>query len=150
MIKPAILLVEDNPDDLELALIAFKEVAVPSTVFVARNGEQALDFLFRRERHSTRGSETDPCLVLMDLNLPRLNGLEVLQAMRADPRTRFTPVVIMTSSREERDLLDSYRLGANSYVQKPVDFMQFTNAIRTLGCYWLELNASPPRLAAGH
>jgi len=135
----AILLVEDNPDDLELTRRAFRKVELRNEVRVARDGQEALDALFGPDR-----ANEPPALVLLDLNLPRVSGLEVLRRIRADERTRILPVVILTSSREERDLVEGYRLGANSYVWKPVVFDNFVDAIRQLGLYWLLLNERPP------
>lgn len=135
----AILLVEDNPDDLELTRRAFRRVEIGNEVRVARDGQEALDALFGRE-----GTSELPALVLLDLNLPRVSGLEVLRRIRANERTRILPVVILTSSREERDLVEGYRLGANSYVWKPVVFEKFVDMIRQLGLYWLLLNERPP------
>jgi two-component system, response regulator len=136
-----ILLVEDNPSDEALTLRAFKKNNFANPIMVARDGQEALDYLFARGAHAERDL---PQVVLLDLKLPKVDGLEVLKALRADPRTRILPVVVLTSSNEERDLLDSYSLGANSYVQKPVDFGQFAEAVRQLGLYWLVLNHAPP------
>jgi two-component system response regulator len=136
-----ILLVEDSRDDVALTLRAFKAHNITNEVIVASDGAQALEVLF--------GTEGDPqpkhlpSIVLLDLNLPKVNGLEVLQRIRADERTRFLPVVILTSSTEQRDLIESYKLGVNSYVRKPVDFVEFTEAAKQLGLYWLLLNQSP-------
>ena len=132
-----ILLVEDNPDDEELTRIAFEESNLANQLVVARDGVEALEYLLDSKRPL-------PQLVLLDLKLPKLNGLEVLRRLRADDRTKFLPVVILTSSDEERDLFDSYGLGANSYVRKPVDFAQFVDSVRQLGLYWLVLNRTPP------
>lgn len=142
-----ILLVEDNPDDEALTLRALKKNNIRNEVVVAHDGVEALDYLFGTGAHDGRDLRVMPQLVLLDLKLPRMDGLEVLQRMRADPRTRLLPVVILTSSREERDVLNGYSLGANSYVRKPVDFGQFTEAARQLGLYWLILNEPPPRRA---
>jgi CheY-like chemotaxis protein len=142
-----ILLVEDNPDDEALTLRALKKNNIRNEVVVAHDGVEALDYLFGTGVHDGRDLRVMPQLVLLDLKLPRMDGLEVLQRMRADPRTRLLPVVILTSSREERDVLNGYSLGANSYVRKPVDFGQFTEAARQLGLYWLILNEPPPRRA---
>jgi two-component system response regulator len=138
-----ILLVEDNPDDVDLTLIAFKESHVANEVTVVRDGEEALDYLFMTGRHAGREPRTMPSVILLDLKLPKVDGLEVLERLRADDRTRRIPVVILTSSREQEDVLRSYNLGANSYVRKPVDFTQFLNATKQLGMYWLVLNESP-------
>lgn len=142
MHTPQILLVEDNPDDVELTLLAFSQSRISNRIDVARDGEEALEYLFRTGRFADR-DPTPPALVLLDLKLPKVDGLEVLEALRRDARTRRLPVVILTSSREDVDLAGSYDLGANSYVQKPVDFQQFTDTIRTLGWYWLMLNEVP-------
>ena len=142
--EKVILLVEDNPDDEALTLRAFKRSHVLNTVRVARDGIEALDFLFARGDHASRAGEPLPTLVLLDLKLPKLDGLGVLRAIRADERTRMLPVVILTSSKEEQDLISGYSLGANSYVRKPVDFAEFLEAAKMLGIYWLMLNQSPP------
>jgi two-component system response regulator len=135
-----ILLVEDSRDDVDLTLRALKGNNITNEVIVASDGVQALDYLFAAEGAAAKRL---PSIVLLDLNLPRVNGLEVLQRIRADERTRLLPVVILTSSTEERDLVEGYKLGANSYVRKPVDFIEFTQAARQLGLYWLLLNQSP-------
>jgi CheY-like chemotaxis protein len=134
-----ILLVEDNPNDLELTLRAFEKNRVRGRIDIARDGVEALDYLFCRGQHAARGS-VHPRVVLLDLKLPRVDGLEVLQQLKADPRTRPIPVVVLTSSRQERDLVKSYQLGVNSYVVKPLDFAQFVDAVRQLSLYWLLLN----------
>jgi two-component system response regulator len=139
-----ILLVEDNQDDEELALLAFKKGQVANEVVVARDGVEALDYLFGTGSHIERDVRVLPQLMLLDLKLPKVDGLEVLRRVRADPRTRRLPVVILTSSREEEDLIKGYDLGANSYVRKPVDFNQFVDAVRQLQVYWLVLNEPPP------
>ena len=140
-----ILLVEDNPRDEELTLRALKKSNILNPVVIARDGVEALDFLFSRGAHAGRSSSTPPLVVLLDLKLPKLDGLEVLQSLRADERTKLLPVVILTSSVEEQDLVRGYSLGANSYVRKPVDFTQFVEAVRQLGLYWLVINqAAPP------
>jgi CheY-like chemotaxis protein len=139
MTDKVILLVEDNPDDEALTLRAFRKSNIRNEVLVARDGVEALDFLFGTGLHTGRGAVV-PQVVLLDLKLPRLDGIEVLRRIRGDERTRLLPVVILTSSKEERDLIDSYSLGANSYVRKPVDFEQFLDAARSLGLYWLVLN----------
>jgi two-component system response regulator len=139
-----ILLVEDNPKDEELTLRAFKKSNILNPVVVARDGVQALDYLFARGDHANRDSGAMPQVVFLDLKLPKLDGLEVLKTLRADGRTRLLPVVILTSSNEEQDLIQSYSLGANSYVRKPVDFAQFVEAARQLGLYWLVLNETAP------
>lgn len=139
-----ILLVEDNQDDEKLTLRAFKRSHVANPVVVARDGVEALDFLFARGAHADRQGAPPPTLVILDLKLPRLDGLGVLKAMRANDRTRLIPVVILTSSKEEQDLVSGYSLGANSYVRKPVDFTEFMEAVRVLGVYWLMMNQTPP------
>jgi CheY-like chemotaxis protein len=138
MATQLILLVEDNPDDEELTLRALRKQNIANEIVVARDGVEALDYL-------TKADNPLPNLVLLDLNLPKVGGLEVLQRMRSETRTRFLPVVVLTSSDEDRDLIDGYRLGANSYVRKPVDFNQFLDAVRNLGLYWLVLNQAAPR-----
>ncbi|HSO33966.1 MAG TPA: response regulator [Labilithrix sp.] len=139
-----ILLVEDNPDDELLTLRALKKHNIRNEVVVARDGAEALDYLFGRATHEGRDVSVLPQLILLDLKLPKVDGLEVLRAIRADDRTKRVAVVILTSSKEDRDLLDGYDLGANSYVRKPVDFTAFAEAVRQLGLYWLVLNESPP------
>ncbi len=139
-----ILLVEDNPDDETLTLRAFKRSHVMNPIAVARDGIDALDFLFARGAHSERVGAALPTLVILDLKLPKLDGLGVLRAIRADERTRLMPVVILTSSKEEQDLISGYSLGANSYVRKPVDFTEFLEAVKILGIYWLMMNQCPP------
>lgn len=141
MNKGKILLVEDNRDDVDLTLRAFKAHNISNEVLVANDGAQALEILFGTE--GTPPAEALPAIVLLDLNLPKVNGLEVLQRIRSEERTRFLPVVILTSSNEERDLVEGYKLGANSYVRKPVDFAEFTHAAKQLGLYWLLLNQLP-------
>jgi two-component system response regulator len=143
-----ILLVEDNPDDEALTLRAFKRSHLLNPVVVTRDGVEALDFLFARGEYATRSSQALPTLVILDLKLPKLDGLSVLRAIRTDERTRFLPVVILTSSQEEQDLISGYTLGANSYVRKPVDFSEFLDASKVLGLYWLMLNQVPPERAA--
>lgn len=144
MYKKIILLVEDNPDDEALALRALKKNNVMNEVVVARDGAEALDYLFGTGAYSDRDTSMTPEVVLLDLKLPKVDGLEVLRQIRADDTTRLLPVVILTSSDEERDLVDSYELGANSYVCKPVDFTRFAEAVRQLSLYWLILNQPPP------
>jgi two-component system, response regulator len=139
-----ILLVEDNADDEALALRALKRSAPVEDVVVARDGVEALDYLFATGTYAGRNGGEMPDLVLLDLKLPRVDGLEVLRRMRADERTRLIPVVVLTSSSEEQDLIDGYGLGANSYVRKPVDFARFTRAVEQLKLYWLSLNEAPP------
>ncbi len=139
-----ILLVEDNPDDVELTLRALKQYHVGNQINVVRDGAEALDYLFATGAYSNRDTTTNPALVILDLKLPKVDGLEVLQRMRADERTKLVPVVILTSSNEEQDMVNSYKSGANSYVRKPVDFTQFIEAARQLGLYWLVINEPPP------
>jgi two-component system response regulator len=139
-----ILLVEDNADDVTLTLRAFKRSHVMNTIAVARDGIEALDFLFARGAYEDRAGAPLPTLIILDLKLPKLDGLGVLKALRADKRTRLLPVVILTSSKEEQDLISGYSLGANSYVRKPVDFAEFVEAVKVLGIYWLMMNQSPP------
>ena len=143
MSDKAILLVEDNPDDEALTLRAFAKNNIRNPIVVARDGVEALEFLFGTGAHSGRDIEDMPQLVLLDLKLPRLDGLEVLRQIRADERMRVLPVVILTSSKEEQDVIKGYRLGCNSYVRKPVDFNEFVEAARQLGLYWLLLNELP-------
>ncbi|HKX43828.1 MAG TPA: response regulator [Burkholderiaceae bacterium] len=140
-----ILLVEDNPDDVALTLRAFKRSHLMNPIAVARDGIEALDYLFARGPYGDRASADLPTLAVLDLKLPKLDGLGVLKAIRADERTRYLPVVILTSSKEEQDLISGYALGANSYVRKPVDFVEFVEAVKALGFYWLMLNEIPPR-----
>ncbi len=137
-----ILLVEDNPDDIEMALNALEQHHIANRILVVRDGAAALDFMFSRGAYSGRDKQT-PRVILLDLKLPLVDGLEVLRQLKEDPRTRAVPVVVMTASREEQDLVESYRLGVNSYIVKPVDFAQFTRAMRTIGLYWLLLNELP-------
>jgi len=137
-----ILLVEDSRDDVELTLRALKSNNITNEVVVASDGVQAIEFLFGADGKTV--PDPMPSIVLLDLNLPRVNGLEVLQRIRAHEKTRLLPVVILTSSTEERDMVEGYKLGANSYVRKPVDFVEFTQAAKQLGLYWLLLNRSPP------
>jgi two-component system response regulator len=138
-----ILLVEDNPDDVALTIRAFKQNRIANPVRVATDGVAALDYLFARGVHTGRDARLTPPITLLDLKLPKLDGLEVLRAVRADSRTRLMPVVVLTSSVEEEDVMRSYALGANSYIRKPVDFEQFVEAIKHLGLYWLVLNVAP-------
>ena len=144
-----ILLVEDDPSDLELALHALRAENLANRIEVARDGEEALDFLFCRGSHHQRSLENPPRLVLLDLKVPKVDGLEILKQMKSDPRTKAIPVVILTSSREEADLAESYRLGVNSYIQKPVDFEQFRKVVKKAGLYWLVVNQPPPPIAFG-
>jgi two-component system response regulator len=145
----SILLVEDNADDLELTLHALRSNNLANSIEVARDGEEALDFFSCRGRFSGRVQHSQPSLVLLDLKLPKVDGLEVLRAIRNNPATRTIPVVILTSSREERDLVAGYQLGVNSYIQKPVDFNQFRDTVKQLGLYWLVVNQVPPAVAQG-
>ena len=139
-----ILLVEDNPADVELTLRALRANNISNPVHVARDGEEALDFLFCRGAFSGRSIDHTPKVVLLDLKLPKVDGMEVLRQLKADSRTKPIPVVILTSSREERDLVESYQLGVNSYIQKPVDFDQFRQVVKQLGLYWMVVNIPPP------
>ena len=138
-----ILLVEDNPDDVELTLRALKQQNITNHIEVVRDGAEALDFIFCTGEYEHRSMENAPKLILLDLKLPRVDGLEVLEKIKSDPRTKAIPVVILTSSREERDIVESYKLGVNSYITKPVDFEQFSESVRQLGLYWLLLNEPP-------
>ncbi len=142
-----ILLVDDNPNDVALALYAFKKSNLTNRIQVVRDGAEALEFLFRTGQFESRAN-TSPKVVLLDLKLPKVDGLEVLQRLRADPRTRTLPVVVLTSSREDRDIVESYQLGVNSFIVKPVDFEQFTEVVRQLGFYWALLNQPPIDVAA--
>ncbi|MEA5602397.1 response regulator [Nostoc sp. UHCC 0252] len=141
-----ILLVEDNPDDEALTLRALKKNNIMNEVVVARDGVEALDYLFGKGVYADRDMSVMPNLILLDLKLPKMDGMEVLRQLRTDDRTKILPVVILTSSKEEQDLINGYSLGANSYVRKPVDFSQFSEAVRQLGLYWFVLNESPPRI----
>jgi two-component system response regulator len=146
MLQKMILLVEDNPDDEALTLRALKKNNIANEVAVARDGAEALDFLFCTGEFSGRDPNNMPQVILLDLKLPKLGGLDVLRRIRADERTRLLPVVILTSSKEEQDLINGYGSGANSYIRKPVDFTQFIEAVRQLGMYWLVLNEVPPTI----
>jgi two-component system response regulator len=139
-----ILLVEDNQDDMDLALHALKRENLANHIFVARDGEEALDFLFCRGTFAGRSFDHPPKLVLLDLKLPKVDGMDVLKQLKGDPRTKTIPVVMMTSSKEERDLVSSYSLGANSFIQKPVDFDQFRETVKNVGLYWLVTNQAVP------
>jgi CheY-like chemotaxis protein len=139
-----ILLVEDNPDDEALAIRALKRHHIGNEIVVARDGVAALEYLFCTGEYADRDVNNNPSVVLLDLKLPRVDGLEVLRQLRDDPRTRFLPVVVLTTSSEEQDVINSYSLGCNSYICKPVDFVQFSEAIRQLGMYWLLMNEPPP------
>ncbi|MBA4146729.1 MAG: response regulator [Verrucomicrobia bacterium] len=138
-----ILLVEDNPDDVELALLALRRNNLANQIHIARDGAEALDFLFCRGAFSSRAPDRPPRVVLLDLKLPKIDGMEVLRAIKADPRTQTVPVVVMTSSREQRDMVEGYKLGVNSYIQKPIDFTQFRDIVKNLGFYWLVINQVP-------
>jgi len=140
MSMKTILLVEDNPDDVELTRIAFAEAKIANELAVVGDGAEALDFLFARGKHAGRTADDLPSIVLLDLNLPKVDGREVLQAIRADERTRSLPVVVLTTSTEPFDIEASYALGVNSYIRKPVDFEQFVWAVKQVGLYWLVLN----------
>ena len=135
-----ILLVEDNPNDVELTLHAIRKNHISNRIHVVRDGAEALEFIFCTGAYAERNIQETPKVILLDLKLPKVDGLEVLQRIKADPRTRATPVVVLTSSREERDVVESYRLGVNSYIVKPVDFKKFTEAVQQMGLYWLLLN----------
>jgi two-component system response regulator len=143
MNKKVILLVEDNPDDIELTMRALARNRIANEVVVAEDGVEALDYLFGTGAHEGRDTTELPQVILLDLKMPRMDGLEVLARVRADERTRLLPVVVLTSSRDDRDIVESYNLGANSYVRKPVSFDEFSEAVRQLGLYWLVLNEPP-------
>jgi len=138
-----ILIVEDNPNDAELALRALKKNNLANNVALVTDGEEALDFMFARGKYSDRKPGSGPRIVLLDLKLPKVDGLEVLRAIKADMRTQMIPVVVLTSSKEEKDLIESYKLGVNSYIQKPVAFDKFVDAVKEIGYYWLLMNQSP-------
>lgn len=140
-----ILLVEDNASDEKLTLLAFKTCGIPNEIVVVRDGAAALDYLFRTGRYGDRDEHVSPAVVLLDLKLPKVDGLEVLRRIRTDDRTRYLPVVILTASREDEDILRSYSLGANAYVRKPVDFGAFAEAAKTVGLFWLVLNERAPQ-----
>ncbi len=144
MNEKVILLVEDNPDDVDLTLRAFKKNSIRNKVIVAGDGLEALDYLFGRGKYAGRDVKELPVVILLDLKLPKLDGMEVLKKIRQDENTRLLPVVIMTSSAEEHDVIDCYNHGANSYIRKPVKFEQFIEAVKTLGLYWLLFNEPPP------
>lgn len=145
MDEKAILLVDDNQDDVELTMRAFKKNNIRNPMVVARDGAEALDYLFGAGRYARRDTRDLPQVVLLDIKMPRMDGLQVLERIRLDDRTRLLPVVILTSSKEEQDMLKGYRLGCNSYVRKPVSFDEFLDSARQLGLYWLLLNQPPPR-----
>ncbi len=142
-----ILLVDDNVQDVELTLRALRHHKLASRIHVAHDGEQALDFMFCRNAFAGRAFDAPPKVVLLDLKMPKVGGIEVLRALRADPRTRATPIVILTSSREQRDIVEGYQLGVNAFIQKPVDFDQFDRVIEQLGKFWLTMNQPPPTAA---
>jgi two-component system response regulator len=142
-----ILIVEDSPQDLELALRALKKANVSNRIQVARDGAEALEFIFGEGMHAGRKLENGPKVVLLDLKLPKVDGLEVLQRLKSDPRTKTIPVVVLTSSKEQSDVVESYKLGVNSYIVKPVNFESFMEAVQKLGMYWLLLN-EPPKIGA--
>jgi len=142
-----ILLVEDNPEDVELTLHALREQNLANDIQVVRDGEEALDFLFCRGPYSQRSFESPPRVVLLDLKLSKVDGLEVLRQAKSDPRTKAIPIVILTASREEKDMVNGYRFGVNGYIQKPVDFDKFRETVKQLGLYWLVVNEPPPASA---
>jgi two-component system response regulator len=145
MKEKAILLVEDNPDDVALTIRAFRKSNIMNDIVQAHDGSEALDYLFGRGQYAGRDLDVMPTLILLDLKMPKVDGLEVLKQLRANERTRLLPVVILTTSKEDQDIIDGYALGANSYVRKPVDFNQFVEAVRQLGLYWFVLNEPLPR-----
>jgi len=144
-----ILLVEDSPEDAELTIRALRRNKIANEIHVAEDGAEALDFLFCRGAFADRTLAHLPKLVLLDLKLPKINGMGVLRAIRADERTKLIPVVVLTSSKEERDLIESYNLGVNAYAQKPVDFEQFSETVRQIGMFWMLINQAPPHGASG-
>ena len=148
MNETEILLVEDNAEDVVITLRAFKKYQLANKIHVVRDGEEALECLFGTGRYADRPLSSQARLILLDIKLPKVDGLEVLQRCKSDPRTKNIPVVVLTSSREDRDLIESYNLGVNSYVVKPVNFSQFTEAVRQLGLYWILLNQLPPELSS--
>ena len=141
--RDTILLVEDNPDDVELLLRALRKNNIANDITITHDGAEALDYLFGTGKYSDRDTNETPRIILLDLKLPKLNGLQVLERIRSDERTALTPVIILTSSKEEQDLICGYKSGANSYVRKPVDFNEFVDAVRQIGLYWLLINESP-------
>lgn len=141
-----ILIVEDNPDDVELILLAFKKNKITNEVVVVNDGEKALEYLLCAGKYANLGPEDSPAVVLLDIKLSKVNVIEVLKKIRSEERTKLIPVVILTSSKEEQDLVNGYKFGCNSYVRKPVDFNEFAEAVRHLGLYWLLLNEAPPRI----
>ena len=140
-----ILLAEDNPNDAELAVRALKKSGLANNIFVARDGEEALDFIYCRNKYKKRNVDQIPKIILLDLKLPKIDGLEVLKILKADEVKKIIPVIILTSSNREKDMVESYKLGVNSYIQKPVDFDQFIVSVNQIGCYWLLLNQMPRR-----
>ena len=138
-----ILLVEDNPDEEKLAMLAFEKSGLSASVVVARDGQQAVDYMFAQGEYKGRDVSKLPYVIFLDINLPKINGLEVLRQIRKDERTKLVPIVLLTSSDEERDIVEGYASGANSYIRKPFDFTEFMQQIKTLGNYWLELNQTP-------
>ena len=142
-----ILLVEDSPQDVELTMLALRRGNLANHIVVARDGEEALDILFCRGQYSSRSFSNPPRFIMLDIKLPKVDGLEVLRQLKADPRTKSIPVVIMTSSSEQRDLVQGYQLGLNSFIQKPVDFQEFRDIVGKMGFYWLVINKPPPREA---
>lgn len=138
-----ILIVEDNPNDAEMALRALKKNNVSNNVLVVGDGEEALDFIFRKGKYSERAKDSSPRIILLDLKLPKVDGLEVLKEVKSNPETKMIPIIVLTSSKEESDIIESYKLGVNSYIVKPVDFDKFVEAVRELGYYWLLLNQAP-------
>ena len=145
IVKKTILLIEDNPDDIFLTERAFKKSNIVNELIIVRDGAEALDFLFAEGKYKDRDSSIMPELILLDLKMPKMDGLQVLKRIREDERTKQLPVVVLTTSKEEKDIVNSYCLGANSYITKPVDFNQFINAVNQLGLYWLVLNQPPPK-----
>ena len=145
MAQKMIMVVEDNPDDEELTLRALRQAKIANEIVVTRDGNEALEFVFGKGQYAGRNLERMPAVILLDLKLPKLSGLEVLKQLRSDPRTKLIPVVVLTSSSEDEDMLRSYQVGANSYVRKPVEFASFANAVSQLGMYWMLLNETPPR-----
>lgn len=141
--RDTILLVEDNPDDVELLLRALRKNNIANNIAIAVDGAEALDYLFATGKYADRDADETPRIILLDLKLPKLNGLQVLERIRTNKRTELTPVIILTSSKEEQDLISGYKSGANSYVRKPVDFNEFVDAVRQIGLYWLLINESP-------
>lgn len=146
MNQKVILLVEDNPDDIALTLRAFKKCNIKNKVIIIEDGEEALDYILCKGKYEGKNKLDLPAVILLDINLPKVNGFEVLTAIRGNETTKLLPVVFLTSSKEEQDILKGYTLGANSYIQKPVDFQNFFEAVQTLGLYWLIMNESPNKL----